>query len=395
MFDELHYFETPLRRWAVALPVRLDALVADWSQLRTAMIRRMPGDFSREEWSYLISFVDAEALMRPFRETFGAACTGSARPCDALARPRGAVAVWLPSNVSLLGPLMLILLSLTGNRLRLKAGSHGNDLTAAFLDFARESLPAGPLKNYLCEQVRIERFDRNDPRNVEFSRDASCRIAFGSDEAAEAVAGLPHPADSSTYVFSDRRSEAWIEPGSLNDAVIQMLIKVFAIYGQAGCTSPGRVVLLDGTANDARQLRDRILTAWPRILPGRPPIHVASQNVMARQWAAVLGWDAALASHGAAVIASGEADLRRPSSLMFLPIVACSKEEALQTLPANIQTIGHAVQQPADPEWLRLFAATAVKRFVPLARMHHFGAVWDGWEFWRGMFEVMNVETRP
>ena len=64
-------------------------------------------------------------------------------------------------------------------------------------------------------------------------------------------------------------------------------------------------------------------------------------------------------------------------------------------LPANIQTIGHAVDKPADVAWLRLLAATRVKRFVPLARMHHFGPIWDGWEFWRGMFEVANVEAGP
>ena len=37
--------------------------------------------------------------------------------------------------------------------------------------------------------------------------------------------------------------------------------------------------------------------------------------------------------------------------------------------------------------------ATAAKRFVSLARMHHFGAVWDGWEFWRGAFEMVDVEV--
>jgi len=301
------------------------------------------------------------------------------------------VAVWLPSNVSLLGPLTLILLSLTSNRLRLKASSRGNDLTAVFLTFARANLPPGPLRSYLCNQVDLAQFDRNDARNAEISRNADCRIVFGSNEAMEAVAGLPHRADSSICTFSDRRSEAWVEPARVDDAVVETLIKVFAIYGQAGCTSPSRVVLLDGALADARQLRDRILASWPRIIRRQAPIHVASQNVMARQWAAAVGWDAVLAPQNSAVIAVGAAELVRPESLMFMPIIACPRAEAVQNLPPNIQTIGHVVHRPADAEWLRVLATTAVKRFVPLGQMHHFGAVWDGWEFWRGMFEVMSI----
>ena len=59
--------------------------------------------------------------------------------------------------------------------------------------------------------------------------------------SGEAVASLPHRTDSRIYIFSDRRSEAWIELSAVNDTVVETLIKVFAIYGQAGCTSPSRV----------------------------------------------------------------------------------------------------------------------------------------------------------
>ena len=224
-------------------------------------------------------------------------------------------------------------------------------------------------------------------------RAASCRIVFGSDDAAESIVSLPHCAQSSLYVFSDRRSEAWIDRASADDGVVETLIKVFAIYGQAGCTSPSRVVLLDGSAGDAAALRDQIVQSWPRIIRRRPPIHVASQNVMAQQWAAALGWDAELVEQNAAVIATGAVGLARPESLMFLPIVACSLDAAVASLPANVQTIGHALRQPSDPHWLQLLAGTAIKRFVPLGHMHHFGGVWDGWEFWRGMFETVGIET--
>ena len=59
----------------------------------------------------------------------------------------------------------------------------------------------------------------------------------------------------------------------------------------------------------------------------------------------------------------------------------------MAVLPRNIQTIGYAFANPADPAWLRVIAHTRIKRLVPIAAMHHFGPVWDGQAFWRECFE--------
>ena len=37
-------------------------------------------------------------------------------------------------------------------------------------------------------------------------------------------------------------------------------------------------------------------------------------------------------------------------------------------------------------------ACTRAKRVVPIARMHHFGPVWDGRGFWREAFEEVPVD---
>jgi hypothetical protein len=391
MSDRLHYFASETRRWAVALPFELDGLVLQWEQLRAVMIRDMPAAFGRDEWAYLIAFLDPENLVRPFHEAFGRRLAAAEGRIDALARPRGPVAVWLPNNVSLLGPLVLVLLSLSGNPLRLKAGSQAEDLTAALLEFARARLPAGPLTAYFDTCVRLERFDRDDPRNGEMSADAAVRVMFGSDAGIAAVDALAHPPGSIPIAFSDRRSEVWLEKSRIDEETLTTLIKVFAIYGRAGCTSPSRVVLLDGRREDALALRDRLLELWPRVVRGDVPLHVASENVMALQWAAALGWAAALVARNRAMLAVGTADLPPPAALLALPLVPATVEQAVRTLPANIQTIGYAVERPGDTEWLRVLAATRVKRFVPLARMHHFGALWDGYDYWRQLFEVVEI----
>jgi Acyl-CoA reductase (LuxC) len=391
MSKRLHYFASGMRRWAVALPFDLDELTSEWSQLRSVMVRSVPDAFSRDEWAYLITFLDPNNLAKPFEEAFGRRLADVTGSVDLLARPRGPVAVWLPNNVSLLGPLLLVLLSLTGNPVRLKAGSQTQDLTGALLDFARARLPSGSLAKYLDECVQLETFDRDDPRGRDMAKGAAARVMFGSDEGIAAVDAFEHSPGSIAIPFSDRRSEAWLETSRLDQETLNTLIKVFAIYGRAGCTSPSRVVLVNGRLEEAVTLRDRLLELWPDAARNDVPIHVASENMLARQWAAALGWNAELAPRNRAMVAVGSPDLPPVGGFMALQLVPATVERAVETLPPNIQTIGHALERPDDPRWLQILASTSVKRFVPLARMHHFGPLWDGYDYWRQLFEIVEV----
>jgi hypothetical protein len=391
MSSRLHWFrgETGLR--VVALPFDLDALVEAWAGLRGAMRRGKPDAFSRDEWAYLMAFLSLEQLQAPFRQSFGCR-TGQTGPVASLARPRGLVSVWLPNNVSLLGPLTLILLSLTGNRLWLKGGSRSGDLTGAFLEFALRHLEAGVLRDGLNERVRYETFERDDPRQEEMAAEADVRIVFGSDEAAAAIHQKGRRLHGIDFSFSDRQSQAWIEPAEASDEVLSQVIRVFAIYGQAGCTSPRRIVLLGADDKQALELRDRLVALWAKVLPLKPAAHVASGNTLALQWAAACGWDVAAAPNRHATIAAGPIGLEPIDAPMFLPVSAASTPEAIAQLPANIQTLGHAFAPGSDCQWLETAAQTKIARLVPIARMHHFGPLWDGEQFWRQCFQEIEVD---
>jgi hypothetical protein len=393
MPDQLHIFRSPRGVVAASFPLDPDAVIAEWSGLRRAMVREVPTAFTRDEWAYLLSFLDPGYLARPFRDAFGDRISTADQAPTILFRPRGPIALWLPNNVSLLGPLTMILLSMTGQPVWIKGGSSSENLTAEFLGFAVERLPAeSVLRGYLADQIRCEVFDRSDPRNAEMAAWARIRIVFGSDAAARSIDDLPHLIESLGFSFVDRRSEAWVQEAALTDEVLIDLLRVFAIYGQAGCTSPKRVVLLDGDGDSAFGLRDRLVDLWPQIFQRDPPMHMASGNMMACQWAAALGWDARITVRNGAVIACGDFELNLCDAPMLLAVVPASVERALASLPANIQTIGYALQDPNMDLWLRRLAGTTVKRFVPLDRMHHFGPVWDGWDFWQQLFEPMEIQ---
>jgi hypothetical protein len=380
------------RHTLALLPFELPAVLSDWASLRPQMARQKPDAFTRDEWAYLISFLDRSNLEGAYAGSFGQPEeNGLDAAVHAVARPGGPVALWLPNNVSLLGALTLILLSLTGNALWIKAGSRGGDLTRDFLQYVLETLPSGALRGSLATSVRVEAFARGDTRNREWAAAARTRIVFGTDAAAEAVHALPHPPRSVGFSFVQRESEAWIEPAAADDALLETLLRVFAVYGQAACTSPSRVVLLDGTEDAALALRDRLLALWSRFFPAQPEMAVASSAVLDHQWAASLGWDSRLAPGHGAAFAVGRDGLDKPSGLRVLPIVPLSVERALATLPDRIQTIGHGVTAARERGLLPAVAASRAARFVRLADMHRFGPVWDGQAFWRETFDLLEV----
>ena len=391
MSEHIHVFESGKSLTALSLPFELQNIISQWDSLRRVMIRRIPEEFTREEWAYVITFLDSGNLYKHIENAFGNLQDSPIEKASFMARPRGAVAIWLPNNVSLLGSLLVILLSLTGNRVEAKRGTRGKDLTEAFLKFAIENLPDGDLKSYLKKRVRAHSFGRDDRKNREMASDAAVRIVFGADETATAVHALPHPVESIAFSFIDRRSEAWIEKRAVNEEVLVDLVKVFSIYGQAGCTSPSRVVLLDAKMEEALDIRDKILDIWPKVVTDRVAMHVASDNIMSAQLLSASGWDVKCAPLNGAVIAVGNGT-PHPSSLMTLFVVPSSLKEAVKQLPSNAQTIGYALTDPTDPKWLKLLSRSTIKRFVPISRMHHFGAVWDGYDFWSQLFEKVEVQ---
>ena len=372
---------------ALALGYDLDERLAKWDSLRLMMVRGVPEAFTRDEWAYLVTFLDKHSLMLPFVQSFGSRMAGDT---SSLFRARGPIAIWLPNNVSLLGPLALILSSFSGAAIRVKVGSRSVDLCQAFVSYALDHLPSGELSHYLRSQVSIERFSREDERNRVMAAESSVRIAFGSDLATAAVHSLPHPVQSTGISFADHRSEAWVRMDALDDGAVTTLIKVFTIYGQAGCTSPRRVVIIDGTDDDCEALRAKMIELWPR---QDMPMHIASQNILHHQLACASEWNAQTAPRNAAVLGIGSLKSGEMSGLMSLAIVASTAEQAAAALPANIQTVGHHFTDAGSPSWLSLVARTPIKRWVPINQMHHFGAVWDGMNFFRQLFEEIAIRT--
>ena len=383
--SELDAFEGPWGVTGVASAVRPSEVAAAWSGLREAMVRELPDAFTRDEWAYLIQFLERGALLgfveAGFGRFLGARSGGFAR----LATGRREATLVLPNNVSLLGPLMLAVATLSAERVTVKIGSRGDDVVKPFLDFAAKH--ATPALNAVLARIDAQRLERDHPTLKGWLETADVRVAFGSDAAVKAVESSPHKPTSRFLGFGDMYSEAWLA-GAVGDDVLDTLIKVFAIYGQAGCTSPRRVVLLDGTEAELQTLAGRLSARWPRVMRRQVPMHIASQNVMHAQLCRHAGVDVALTPGHGAVLVRAPLGAAVPPGPMTLVLSTAALGDAVRALPANVQTLGLAVGARAA-EVVSAASRTKVRRVVPLGRMHYFGPVWDGNLLPAVFFDVM------
>ncbi len=371
----------------VWFPFDLNRFLADATTARNALVRQVPPEFTRNEWAYLMTMLAPSHILSSMEQVFGRRVDDADGVVRWDAVPRGPVAIWAPGNVSLLAPLVMLAAIVSGNQVRLKGTSRAADLSGAFLRAVRATVGAESFATWF-NSVEHAVFDRTDSRSTTWAAESSVRIVFGGDAAAQAIHGMPHPLESSGFSFTDRRSEAWIEVGAVDEAVLRDLAAVFAIYGQAGCTSPARVVLIGATRDEALLFRSRLADAWPAAVRDDVEMHTDSQVTRASQWAEASGWDVQSAPRHAAALAVGPVSLPRHEANHALWISWASIDEAATTAPTNLQTIGHAVHDPLDTGWQRALARTSVRRWVPLRQMHHFGWNWDGEDWWRQLFRI-------
>lgn len=396
MPDILHWFSNGPASSAVSLPFSIHDRISEWQKLRKTMLKSKPEAFTRDDWAYLISFLDSKNLFSVFQDSFGLSLDSPPQIIDRgyFLRPKGCVALWLPNNVSMLGPLTMILVSLSGNRQLIKAGSSANDLASAFYQFIFDHHKDPSLQTYFREHVVLGQFDRQDPRNLEMASQADVRLVFGSNEAGVAIDQMPHPVGSQTFAFIDKSSQAWMDLDAINDDTLAQLIKVFSIYGQAGCTSPKKLVIIGAKRQDADDVCQRMASLWSQMNLTKVQMHQASDNIMQAQFAAGLGWKSYLAKNNAGLLVSGDLNLLTPDGNLCLSVVAVeSIDQALMQLPKNIQTIGFSIKS-LDLKLLTalLLKQSSLKRLVPIAQMHHFSHVWDGFPYWLNLFEQVEVK---
>lgn len=372
---------------AVLTKFDINEIIEDYSNLRKIMIRKISPDFSRDEWAYLCTFIEKESLKEVLNETFGSDSSNTS--IKEAFKAKENLSIWLPNNVSLLGPLMLIYASLAGIKVTAKAGSSGYNISETFKKFILENLPNTELSKFF-ETVSIFQASRDSKEVLRMSQQGDVRIMFGSNQAADSIRKMPCKVDSEYIPFVDHVSEAWFTNfEKLSDKDIQDLLKVFLIYGQAGCTSPKRVICIDFNENEIKDLENRILSTWEMLVKEDLPPHQASENTKAKQLALAYGWKVSEISRSKGNLLIGDFDCRPFVSHHSLQLIPTSLNQAIENIPEHIQTVG--LQKENIDISLKLAESTNIKRIVPIGKMHHFSSIWDGFSFFKSFFTQLTL----
>ena len=85
MSDVLNLFDNGTRIQAVRLPLPLPAWLTQWDQVRRGMLRSVDEGFTRDEWAYLVSFLDPQE----YRESFPSQMRSPALPWEPCEYPLG------------------------------------------------------------------------------------------------------------------------------------------------------------------------------------------------------------------------------------------------------------------------------------------------------------------
>ena len=363
----------------------IPGIMEDWDKIRKIMLKKPPPEFTRDELAYLVNFISKRELMEIYISTFGD-LTQTSRNGHRIIKPIGNVSLWSPNNVSLLAPLTMVLVSISGNKLRIKLGSKGADLCTPLIDWIKENSKPGPLVEWMERELSVKSFGRESELNRKWSEWANVRIVFGSDMGCKAISDLPCSEETRTFLFSNKVSQIWCTKNDMDSSQIETLIKVFSIYGTAGCTSPRIVKIIDGSLEDCDTLARRISIHWDSVIHEETEMHSASQNLLSHQIAKSQGWESWMLGKNSAVIAVGGPELNPPEGNRILPITYSSLDYSFSDLPPEIQTIGYSLPNDLLDKIEKNMVNYNIKRIVPMGEMHHFGPIWDGMHFWRGMF---------
>lgn len=384
-------FQSGKKISSVFLPLPTTQIFQAWSELQKIMVKKQPHEFTRSEWAYLISFLQRENLQEFFQTHFGSEITSNSQGGPhQIFKARGHISIWLPSNVSLLGPLNVIALSLTGNQVTVKTSSSGKDLTSLFIEYVIQNSTDRSFAEQIKKSFSVAAFSHGDSRQNDFSLKADVRLFYGSDAAAEAVKKLPVKSTALDFMFVDKVSEAWLN-WNCSDAELESLADVFFLYGREGCTSPLRVIVIDADAERSKQFCQRLVNICNQKFHQPVQTHLASSHLFSTQSGQIEGWSIYPGKENNFVVGLGTYQLQWPIKGYVLPVIPSSLSHALKELPKNIQTIGLALDQQQKSQLLQSISSVQAKRLVPLAQMHHYAMSWDGFEYWRNCFESMET----
>jgi hypothetical protein len=297
--------------------------------------------------------------------------------------PRGIVCHWIAGNVPLLGMYSWALSALAGNVNVVRLSSRQDDLMSPVLDRLRAVSAAGAR---LADDTLVTTFDRDDRTAHEaMSRAADVRIAWGGQDAVEAVRSLPCRWECEDILMGPRVSLAVVDPAVLDDGALSRLAADIVYFDQSACSSPQVVFArLDPHAAEFEPFVERFARSLDEQTRrfGRHRLDFGETYRIQLDRARVLLEGGSL-RHDAATrwtlaIVDRPIDAVRCTNAFVQLVPFEDFETVYRDIPANVQTAVMALPPADAATFAERAAQLGVCRLPAPGTGNHFENPWDG-----------------
>ena len=312
------------------------------------------------------------------------------------ARPLGNAVHWIAGNVPVLGIISLFQTLLTKNKSIVKVpNSFKNVLPDILNDLKNTKFFTGKTKKHLeilldsIFVIYIERDDRSS--QVELSKLADIRIAWGGLEAMENIADLPKKINTRDIIFGPKISLSFIAKNTIDNekdlvTLCQKITDDVFAFNQAGCNAPHNIIIEKGFKYSLEdfskylgiQFNKRAARSTQKISPilgfnllikkfiyqsdVLKNVHEGKQN----QWNIFIN-----------------SEIKELESPLFSRNIFVSEINSIESLgkllPENVQSVGLNVHDEDKINIIKFLSDYGVDRFPEIGKMSIYNHPWDGY----------------
>jgi hypothetical protein len=310
------------------------------------------------------------------------------------ALPMGVVSHWLAGNVPLLGMLTLVQSIITKNVNLIKLSSESSDALPALLKtfVGKEYHTPGGRKiegHKLLDTIAVFYYHSNNTTCAEeLSLNADVRLAWGGEEAVNAICSLPSRVGTKDLIFGPKTSFMVIAKESVHTerGVRRILRKVatdISSFDQSACASPHTIFIECNDYLSIELFAERLGESLERALITIPKDPETPETIVDIQTARAVGgflgkvWKSD--DYSWTVILKDQIELATPT--YSRTVTVCSVDSIMEVIPIihkGIQTIGLAAHGEKRIQFAENAAKAGALRFPEIGSMTNFDDPWDG-----------------
>ena len=303
------------------------------------------------------------------------------------AQPRGIVIHWIAGNVDILGIFSIVQAIITKNVSIIKAPAKYQLLLKLILSI-KEIKTEKILGSELIKCIEIIYVDRDDHKNQQLlSKNADVRIAWGGEEAVNAITNLPKSPFTEDIIYGPKYSYVIVDEKSIiqnSEKIAQRVAMDVSMFDQYACSSPHTIFVESNNKeiinNFAKKIAKSLEDINEILMPKKEITPEKSLEIIdVRTEYGIKG--NVISSKGTewTVICSNEKEFAKPTFSRVIQVRKLDKEFLLkENSSRKIQTIAVVMEQEKRYEIIDKLTLLAGDRCPNVGNMSLFDSPWDG-----------------